>query len=59
MLVLSRRIGEVLRIGDDIIITVVNIKGSQVKIGVEAPKTIAVHRQEIFLKILEEKNGKA
>lgn len=51
MLVLSRRIGESLNIGDDIVITILGVKGNQVRIGIQAPKEIAVHRQEIFNKI--------
>lgn len=55
MLILSRRISERLVIGDDITITVLGIKGHQVRIGIDAPKSIGVHRQEIYLKIQEEK----
>ncbi|HIJ78456.1 MAG: carbon storage regulator CsrA [Desulfobulbaceae bacterium] len=54
MLILARKIGEAIAIGDDTIIRVLEIKGGQVKIGVEAPAEIAVHREEIYLKILEE-----
>jgi carbon storage regulator len=55
MLVLSRRIGETLMVGDDVAITFLNVNRNQIKIGIEAPKDIAIHRKEIFLKIQEEK----
>lgn len=51
MLVLTRKIGEAIRISDDIQITVVSIKGNQVRFGIEAPLTISVHRQEIYDRI--------
>jgi carbon storage regulator len=54
MLILARKIGEAIAIGDDIKIRVLEIKGGQAKIGVEAPTEVAVHREEIYLKILEE-----
>jgi carbon storage regulator len=59
MLILTRRVGEVLIIGDDVYITVLGVKGNQVRIGVNAPKDISVHREEIWLRIKDEKNGKA
>ncbi len=58
MLILTRKIGEAIAIGDDIKIRLLEIKGGQVKIGVEAPSEVAVHREEVFLRILEE-NRKA
>ena len=54
MLVLTRKLGERIAIGDDISITLLEIKGSQVKLGIEAPKSISVHRQEIYERIREE-----
>lgn len=54
MLILTRRIGEVLRIGDDVSITVLGIKGNQVRIGIDAPKDVAVHREEIYQRIKNE-----
>lgn len=57
MLVLSRRIGAALNIGDDIQVTVLAIKGNQVRIGITAPKTIPVHREEIYERIIKERAG--
>ncbi|WP_322521193.1 carbon storage regulator CsrA [Guyparkeria halophila] len=54
MLILTRRIGEVLRIGDDVAITVLGIKGNQVRIGIDAPKDVSVHREEIYQRIKSE-----
>ena len=53
MLILTRRIGEQLCIGDDIKVVVLNVKGNQVRIGVAAPRSIAVHRQEVADRIAE------
>ena len=51
MLILTRRVGETLNIGDNIQVTVLGVRGSQVRIGVNAPKDVAVHREEIFERI--------
>ena len=59
MLILTRRIGENLMIGDDVTFTVLGIKGNQVRIGVTAPKDVAVHREEIYRRIEEGKRGGA
>lgn len=55
MLILTRRVGETLVIGDDVTVTVLGIKGNQVRIGVKAPKTVTVHREEIFERIRQER----
>lgn len=55
MLILTRRAGETVMIGDDVTVTVLSVKGNQVRIGINAPKTIPVHREEIFERILQEK----
>ena len=54
MLVITRKTGERITIGDDIIVTVIEIKGSLVKLGVEAPRCISIHRQEIYDRIREQ-----
>lgn len=56
MLILTRRVGETLNIGDDITVTVLNVKGNQVRIGVNAPKDVTVHREEIYEKVQREKS---
>jgi carbon storage regulator len=57
MLVLSRRLGETLIIGDDVKITVLGISGNQVRIGIDAPKEVSIHREEVYNRIHEENAG--
>jgi len=57
MLILTRRVGETIVIGDDVIVTVLGIKGNQVRIGINAPKDVTVHREEIYQRIQQEKNA--
>jgi carbon storage regulator len=54
MLILTRKLGEKINIGDDITVTLLEIKGAQVKLGIDAPKRIGIHRNEIYEKIREE-----
>jgi carbon storage regulator len=54
MLILTRRVGESVMVGDDITITVLGVKGNQVRIGVNAPKDVSVHREEIYERIKQE-----
>lgn len=56
MLILTRRISETLRIGDDISVTVLGVKGNQVRIGISAPRDVEVHREEIYARVHHEKS---
>ena len=57
MLILTRRIGEKLIIGENVTVTILAAKGSQIRIGIEAPRDIQVHREEIFQRILDERKA--
>lgn len=59
MLILTRRVGETLVIGDNVTVTVLGVKGNQVRIGVNAPKDVPVHREEIYERIKREKAAEA
>jgi carbon storage regulator len=59
MLILTRRVGETLVIGDEVTVTVLSVKGNQVRVGVNAPKHVSVHREEIFQRIKHEGDGEA
>ena len=54
MLILTRRVGETLKVGNDVDVTVLGVKGNQIRIGIKAPKNVAVHREEIFERIQRE-----
>ena len=54
MLILTRRVGETIRIGDDVSVTALGIKGNQVRLGIAAPKSVAVHREEVYERIKAE-----
>ena len=58
MLILTRRVGETLMVGDEITVTVLGVKGHQVRIGVNAPRDVAVHREEIYERIKNEQHQK-
>jgi carbon storage regulator len=57
MLILTRRVGETVMIGNDVTVTILGVKGNQVRVGINAPKTIAVHREEIYDRIKREQEG--
>ena len=57
MLILTRRVGETLMIGDDVTVTVLGVKGNQVRLGIDAPKDVSVHREEIYQRIQQENEG--
>jgi carbon storage regulator len=54
MLILTRRVGETLMIGDEVTVTVLGVKGNQIRLGINAPKSVAVHREEIYARIVQE-----
>ncbi|MDZ7787845.1 MAG: carbon storage regulator CsrA [Halofilum sp. (in: g-proteobacteria)] len=56
MLILTRRVGETLMVGDEVSVTVLGVKGNQVRLGVNAPKDVAVHREEIYERIKSEQD---
>lgn len=58
MLILTRKVGESIRINDNICITIVDVDGKNIKVGIDAPRSISIHREEIFLRIKDE-NKKA
>ena len=59
MLILTRKIGETLVIGDDVTLTILGIKGNQIRVGINAPKDVSIHREEVYLRIQEESNEEA
>ena len=56
MLILTRRVGETLMVGDEVTVTVLGVRGNQVRIGIDAPKNVEVHREEIYERIKKEEN---
>lgn len=59
MLILTRRVGETVMIGEDVTITVLGVKGNQVRVGINAPKSVPVHREEIYERIKREQQGES
>jgi carbon storage regulator len=59
MLILTRRVGETVTIGDDVTFTILGVKGNQVRVGITAPRTLPVHREEIYERIKREKAAAA
>jgi carbon storage regulator len=57
MLILTRRVGESVMIGNDVTVTILGVKGNQVRVGINAPKNVAVHREEIYERIKREQQG--
>jgi len=57
MLILTRRVGQTVTVGDDITITVLGVKGNQVRVGINAPKSVAVHREEVYERVLRERQA--
>jgi carbon storage regulator len=57
MLILTRRVGETVMIGNDVTVTILGVKGNQVRVGINAPKNVAVHREEIYERIKREQEG--
>jgi carbon storage regulator len=57
MLILTRRVGESVMIGNDVTVTILGVKGNQVRVGINAPKEVAVHREEIYERIKREQGG--
>jgi len=59
MLILTRRVGETVMIGNDVTVTILGVKGNQVRVGINAPKDVAVHREEIYERIKREQQGQS
>jgi carbon storage regulator len=58
MLILTRRVGETVMIGDDVTVTVLSVKGNQIRLGINAPQSVPVHREEIYARIMQERDCK-